>query len=268
MIELPGSFSGMRDLAEARSAARDASQRTSLAIFISAAASVFSAPCACTIASCAASASNLFGAVTKRQAGRARRARRRRARRTPGCALSPVPTAVPPSASSRRCGSAARSCAIAVIELRDPAGDLLAERQRRRVLQVRAADLDDVGEGRRPSRPACRAARASAGSSVLLDAPARAATCIAVGKDVVRRLAAVDVVVRMHQALFADRRRRAAARRGWRAPRSRSCWSACPSRSARPTSGNCVVVAAGEHLVGGGDDRVGLVARRACRARG
>ena len=34
----------------------------------------------------------------------------------------------------------------AVVELGDPAGDLLAERQRRRVLQVGAADLDDVGE--------------------------------------------------------------------------------------------------------------------------
>ena len=29
-----------------------------------------------------------------------------------------------------------------------------------------------------------------------------------------------------------------------------------------------VVVPAGEHLVGGGDDRVGLLGRRACRGRG
>ncbi|EGT0482668.1 class II fumarate hydratase [Salmonella enterica] len=42
----------------------DASQRTSLAIFISEAASPFNAPCACTNASQVASASNLLGAVT------------------------------------------------------------------------------------------------------------------------------------------------------------------------------------------------------------
>ena len=46
MIELPGSFSGNDDLADAAARAADASQRTSLAIFMSATASVFSAPCA------------------------------------------------------------------------------------------------------------------------------------------------------------------------------------------------------------------------------
>jgi hypothetical protein len=61
MIELPGSFSGSA-ARRGRSAGPSASQRTSLAIFVSAAASAFSAPCACTRASCAASASNLFGA--------------------------------------------------------------------------------------------------------------------------------------------------------------------------------------------------------------
>jgi hypothetical protein len=34
----------------------------------------------------------------------------------------------------------------AVIDLRDPARDLLAERQRGRVLQMGAADLDDAGK--------------------------------------------------------------------------------------------------------------------------
>ena len=63
MIELPGSFSGMR-ISPRPERGPEASQRTSLAIFISDAASVFSAPCAKTIASCAASASNLFGAET------------------------------------------------------------------------------------------------------------------------------------------------------------------------------------------------------------
>jgi hypothetical protein len=41
-----------------------ASQRRSLAIFMSDAASVLSAPLAMTMASCADSAANLFGAVT------------------------------------------------------------------------------------------------------------------------------------------------------------------------------------------------------------
>src|SRR5207302_8904572 len=36
--------------------------------------------------------------------------------------------------------------ADAVVELRHPAGGLLAQRQRRRVLQMRAADLHDLAE--------------------------------------------------------------------------------------------------------------------------
>ena len=51
----------------------------------------------------------------------------------------------------------------AVVELRDVAGELLAQRQRRRVLQVGAADLDDVGKGRRLGRQRARSRR-SAGS--------------------------------------------------------------------------------------------------------
>ncbi len=77
----------------------EASQRTSLAIFIIAQASDFSAPCACTIASCAASASNLFGALTK-GSPRAWRSSAATASPKPAGALSPVPTAVPPIASS------------------------------------------------------------------------------------------------------------------------------------------------------------------------
>jgi hypothetical protein len=62
----------------------DASQRTSLAIFISEAPTVFSPPWTNTIASCAASASNLFGADSNgvvgqpRQLGRDARAELRR----------------------------------------------------------------------------------------------------------------------------------------------------------------------------------------------
>ena len=79
----------------------------SLAIFMSAAASPLSAPCACTIASCVASASNLLGAVTNSLARERARSPRRRAAPNSGCVLSPVPTAVPPSASSERWASEA-----------------------------------------------------------------------------------------------------------------------------------------------------------------
>ncbi len=69
----------------------------------------------------------------------------------------PVPTAVPPCASSYRCGNADFDVANALVKLRDVTGELLAERERRRVLQVRAADLDDVGERAALCRRAYRA---------------------------------------------------------------------------------------------------------------
>ena len=97
MIELPGSFSGS-EISPIPERGPEASSRMSLAIFISAAASVFSAPCANTSASCPASAANLFGAGSNgRPAMRAISA----ATRAPnsGCVFRPVPTAVPPMAS-------------------------------------------------------------------------------------------------------------------------------------------------------------------------
>ena len=67
------------------------------------------------------------------------------------------------------------------LDLRGVAGEFLAERQRRRVLQVRAADLDDRVPALAPgsARRACM--RFSAGSSRRVTARA-AAMCIAVGK--------------------------------------------------------------------------------------
>ena len=195
-----------------------ASQRTSLAIFMRLHASVLSAPCSATSASCEASASNLFGAVTNGWPVSVAISRGDRVAYS-GCALSPVPTAVPPSASSWSARRArARIAAHAVIELRDPAADLLAERQRRRVLQVRAADLDDVRERLRLAVERARAARATAGSrcsSTLLD-----------GRDVhrgrervVRRLRHVDVIVRVHRRSCRRACRRRARSRGSRSPR-------------------------------------------------
>ena len=110
MIELPGSFCGIASSPRPQRGP-DASHRTSLAIFISDAASVLSAPWANTKASWAARASNLFGAVTN---GWPLCWASSAATRTPNCAgaFSPVPTAVPPSASSRKWGRALRRCRI------------------------------------------------------------------------------------------------------------------------------------------------------------
>ena len=117
----------------------------------------------CTSASCAASASNLFGAVTN--------GRPVSSAIFFGDALRVLRVGVEPGADRRAAERElvqlrqrrARCAAMRVVELRDVAGELLAERERRGVLQVRPADLDDVGERRRAWRRACRAASVSAG---------------------------------------------------------------------------------------------------------
>ena len=105
MMELPGSLGGMVS-SPMPLRGPEASQRTSLATFISAPATVFRAPLAVTTASCAASASNLLGAVTNGQpVSPAITSATRAAKR--GWLLRPVPTAVPPSASSSSAGTVA-----------------------------------------------------------------------------------------------------------------------------------------------------------------
>ena len=98
MIDEPGSFSG-RASSPSPLRGPEPSQRRSSAIFISEAASVRSAPWVNTSASCAARAANLLGAVTK---GSPVISAIAAATRWPnsGCVLRPVPTAVPPAASS------------------------------------------------------------------------------------------------------------------------------------------------------------------------
>ena len=64
IIELPGSFSG-RDSSPSPHLGPEARNLRSLAIFITEQAIVFRAPDTSTKASCAAKASNLFGAVMK-----------------------------------------------------------------------------------------------------------------------------------------------------------------------------------------------------------
>ena len=99
MMDEPGSFSGMK-ISPRPSRGPEASQRTSLAIFIMSAASAFSAPWAKTISSLLVSAWNLLGAVINFFPVRADISAAT-ASPNSGRAFRPVPTAVPPSASSR-----------------------------------------------------------------------------------------------------------------------------------------------------------------------
>ncbi len=98
MMDDPGSFSGS---ASSPSPLRgpEPSQRMSSAIFMSETARVRSAPWVKTSASCAANAANLLGAVTN---GSPVASAMTAATRSPnsGWVFSPVPTAVPPAASS------------------------------------------------------------------------------------------------------------------------------------------------------------------------
>ena len=103
MIDDPGSFSGS-DSSPSPERGPDPSRRMSLAILNRLAATVFNAPWVNTMASCAASASNLLGAeVNGRPVISAILAATFSAK--PTGALRPVPTAVPPCASCISIGS-------------------------------------------------------------------------------------------------------------------------------------------------------------------
>ena len=201
MMLLPGSFSG---ILSSPSPARgpEASQRMSLAIFMRAHASVLSAPLAATAASWDASAWNLLGALVK---GCPVSAARRAAIRSPKSsgALRPVPTAVPPMASAREPGQRTPNARQRVVQHGHVAGELLAQRERRRVLKMRAPDLHDVRERARlgVERVPQRDNRGDEPARDLLhggDVNRRR-------KDVVRGLRAVHVVVGMHRDLRAHR---------------------------------------------------------------
>ena len=167
----------------------------SLAIFTSATASVRSSP---------DRLDQRVRGPPGRRSGRAPRsaaARGRWARRAttaaakPGRALSPVPTAVPPSGSSPDARTASRRMRVGrVVDLGGVAAELLAEGHRRGVHEVGAARLHHLGELVR-LRPAARRAGARA------PAAARVSTCVGRGdvdgrrEHVVRRLRRVDVVV-------------------------------------------------------------------------
>ncbi|MGF6922016.1 GNAT superfamily N-acetyltransferase [Paraburkholderia sp. 40] len=88
-----------------------------------------------------------------------------------------------------------------MLELRNIAREFLAERERRRVLQVRAADLDDVGERFRLAVE--RVAQRLQRGQQMLDDDIRGSHVHRGRKHVVRRLPAIHVIVRMHLARFA-----------------------------------------------------------------
>mmetsp|Transcript_5502 Transcript_5502/g.21710 ORF Transcript_5502/g.21710 Transcript_5502/m.21710 type:complete len:214 (-) Transcript_5502:779-1420(-) len=101
MMEEPGSLAGrMSSPSPARGPLP--SMRTSLAIFRTDSAMVLSRPASAICASCAASDSNLLGAVENGRPVRSTSSLATSGAKS-GCELRPVPTAVPPSASSRRC---------------------------------------------------------------------------------------------------------------------------------------------------------------------
>ena len=109
IMEEPGSFSGIK-ISPRPSRGPEASQRTSLAIFIMSQASAFSAPWANTNSSFDVRAWNLFGAVVKQMPVSSETAAATETSKSFG-AFRPVPTAVPPSASSRSGGrDASMSC--------------------------------------------------------------------------------------------------------------------------------------------------------------
>ena len=143
-----------------------------------------------------------------------------------------------------------------VLELCHVAGKLLAQRQRRRILQVSAADLDDGGEVARLRRQ--RGAQLRQRRQHRLRHGQRRGHVHRGGKDIVRRLPHVDVVVRVQQAAFAAR---AAQQLGAAVGQHLvHVHVALGARAGLPHGQRKLVrMAAGQHFVGGAQDGVGLV---------
>ena len=101
MIDDPGSFSGI-EISASPALGPEANHLISLAIFIKSAAKAFNVPCNCTTSSCEVNAWNLFSDDTKLYPVFSEI---NLATLLPnsGCALIPVPTAVPPIAKLKIC---------------------------------------------------------------------------------------------------------------------------------------------------------------------
>ena len=265
-MELPGSFSGMRDLADAGARARRPASARRWRSSSAQAARVFSAPWASTSASCAASASNLLGAVTKG---------------------SPV-----------SCGDARRH-ALRVVRVRVEAGADRGAAQRQ--LEQVGQRVLDVGAGR---GRAARRSRENSWPSVSGVASCRWVRPILTMSREGRRLCRQRVAQRGHagESLAAQRltpprcawrwetcrsttgpcsrrrwdaraaprraRRRGARWRGWRAPRCTFMLRLGAGARLPDHQRELLVVLSGEHLVRRGHDRLRLLRRRARPARG
>ena len=142
MIDEPGSFSGS-DSSPRPERGPEPSRRMSLAILNRLAATVLSAPCAKTIASWAASASNLFGAeVNFMPVSAAIRSAMRSAK--PTGALRPGADGGAALGELHQPRHRLLDALDAVLDLLGVAGEFLAEGEGGRVLRVGAADLDDL----------------------------------------------------------------------------------------------------------------------------
>ena len=233
MIELPGCVAGIADLADARARAAEPSQRMSLAIFDEADGDRLQLPATPRRRRpCARLRLEVVLGLDERHARVARRSRRSPASANSGCELMPVPTAVPPSGSSR--SASQRSHAHARSPVRRP-----ARRSRRTPARAGSASRPAGACGRssrrrRTPRPSLRASSRSCSQrrdQLFLDRDR--------GRDVHRRrdhvvgaLLHVDVVVGVDR-LCRRARGRGSRWRGWRSPRWRSCWSRCRCRSGR-----------------------------------
>jgi len=151
--------------------------------------------------------------------GAEREARERRdAAATPsahlGCVLSPVPTAVPPRASSYSPSERPSRARSRRGELRDPSAELLPEGERRGVHEVGAADLTmSLNSSLLASMPLRRAATAGKRRSLISSA---AATCITVGKTSFEDCERFHVVVGVKRASSSPSFPRRARSRGSR----------------------------------------------------
>ena len=122
------------------------------------------------------------------------------------------------------------------LHLRGIAGEFLAERERRRILRMGAADFHDFREFLfllLQRRMQMRERRQQPLRDLFDRRDMHRGR-----KGIVRRLAHVDVIVRMHRLLRALRCRPAFRWRGSRSPRWRSCSTGCRSRSARRRAEN------------------------------